>query len=209
LSRINGSGWATGNAIAHYAGVTRNLHSTSGFTLIDMIFVMAIIAVLSAIAVPRMQDVSDSLVIGEAQRRIRSELQQAKLLAVTSNRPIRVRFNCPSAGEYRITELIGTPTIPSPMDNAANRCSEQAFPYPAPDITPLTRPNHDGPLRKLDSRVSFGAVQTIEFWPDGTARTDQGRLPWDLAPANTAITLTKGAVVKTVTVNGLGKIDAQ
>lgn len=176
-----------------------------------MVFVVAIVAVLAAIAVPGMQDMANSMVLGEQQRRVRSELQQAKLLAVSTNRPIRVRFNCPSAGEYRITELIGTPSKPHVNDTAATRCSEQAFPYPAPDNTPLTRPNHDGPVRKLDTRVSFGSVQTIEFWPDGTARTDQGELPWDIIdPGNAvAITLTKGAVVKTVTVNGLGKIEAQ
>jgi type II secretory pathway pseudopilin PulG len=190
--------------------VQRNLHSPAGFTIIDMVFVMAIVAVLSAIAVPNLKNLSDSIVLGEAQRQVRSELQQAKLRAVTSNRPIRVRFNCPTAGEYRITELIGTPTKPHANDDAATRCSEQLFPYPAPDNTPLTRPNHDGPIRKLDTRVRFGAVQTIEFWPDGTARTNQGRLPWDIIdPAGGAsITLTKGAVVKTVTVNGLGKIEA-
>jgi prepilin-type N-terminal cleavage/methylation domain-containing protein len=202
------SGWAGGNTIAQYQGVRRNLYSTSGFTLVDMVFVMAIIAILSAIAVPGMQDIADSMVLGEAARQVRAELQQAKLLAVTTNRPMRVRFNCPLAGDYRITELIGTPTKPVAMDTATTRCSEQLFPYPAPDINPLTRPNHDGPVRKLDQRVTFGPVQTIEFWPDGTARIDQGVLPWSVITGEDglALTLIKGTVVKTVTVNGLGKI---
>jgi type II secretory pathway pseudopilin PulG len=191
--------------------VRRNLHDSSGFTLVDLIFVMMLIGVLSAMAVPSIQDIQNSIALGEATRRIESELQQAKLLAVTTNRPIRVRFNCPQAGYYRTVELIGTPSNPDAADDAANRCSGAMYPSPPADQNPLTRPNHDGPARQLDPRVTFGAVQTIEFWPDGTAHINAGGAnPWSqIPPAGIAITLTKGAVVKTVTVNGLGKIEAK
>jgi hypothetical protein len=130
---------------------------------------------------------------------------------VTTNRPFRVRFNCPVNGAYRRTELIGTPGKPAAEDTAANRCSAAAYPYPSADLNPLTRPNHDGPIRELASSVEFGAVQTIEFWPDGTAHIDDGGVDeWPaIDGAGVAITLKKGAVVKTVTVNGLGKIQKQ
>jgi type II secretory pathway pseudopilin PulG len=189
--------------------VRRNIKSSAGFTLIDTLAVLVVIGILSAMAVPGITSIRNQIVLGEAVRQIRSELQTAKLLAVTSNRPIRVRFNCPSAGDYRMTELIGTPTKPDALDDAATRCSEQLFPYPAADITPLTRPNHDGPIRKLDTRVQFGGVQTIEFWPDGTARIDQGLRPWTMIGANPVeLNLVKGTLVKTITVNGLGKIQS-
>ena len=38
-------------------------------------------------------------------------------------------------------------------DTAANRCQESAFPYPAVDDNPLTRPNLDGPVKRIDKRI--------------------------------------------------------
>ena len=37
---------------------------------------------------------------------------------------MRVRFNCPAAGEYRTVELIGTASVPAAADTAADRCSD-------------------------------------------------------------------------------------
>ena len=175
-----------------------------------MVFVMLIAGILGAIAIPTLQDIQNSMAIGEAQRRIASELQQARLQAVSTNRPFRVRFNCPSAGYYRTVELIGTPTLQDAADNAANRCSPALYPSPPADVNPLTRPNHDGPVRRLDPKVAFGAVETIEFWPDGTAHYQDGDInpAWAVIPDKVSITVTKGTVVKTVTVNGLGKISS-
>jgi hypothetical protein len=146
--------------------------------------------------------------LGQAAREVERELQTARLLAVSTNRPIRVRFNCPTPGQYRMVELIGTPTLPAAADSAANRCQETVYRFPPTDSNPMTLPNHDGPVRRLDSSVSFGATKTIEFWPDGTAHPDIGGAgPWPAG--DTAISVTKGVNVKQITVNGLGKIQLQ
>jgi hypothetical protein len=160
-------------------------------------------------AAPEMVDVASQLRLGQGARDVTSELQAARLRAVTSSRPIRVRFNCPAANEYRLTELIGTPSAPDAADSATNRCSPTAYPYPAADNDPLTRPNHDGPVRYLPRDVSFGTTSTLEFWPDGTVHKDDGSgaKPWPVLPATgTDISVTKSSVVKHITVNGLGKI---
>jgi Tfp pilus assembly protein FimT len=190
-------------------GVTRRLWSAAGITLIDIVIAMALIGVLAGIAVPALQNMANAIVHGQAQQMIESELQQARLKAVSTNRIIRVRFNCPVAGQFRIVELIGTPTAPAAQDTAANRCSDTAYPYPAGDHNPVTVPNQDGPVKQLDSKISFGAAPTIEFRPAGSAHSvnADGTSGPPLAGAGTAITVTKGAVVKTVTVNGLGKIE--
>jgi hypothetical protein len=146
--------------------------------------------------------------LGQAQRDVNVELNQARLLAVSANRPIRIRFNCPAAGQYRITELIGSPSVPDVNDTANDRCSETKWAYPANDNDPATRPNHDGPIRYLPSNVTFGAAPTLEFWPNGTVHKQAaGENPWATVDVNgTAVTVIKGTSVKTVTVNGLGKI---
>jgi hypothetical protein len=123
-----------------------------------------------------------------------------------------LRFDCPAAGNYRIVELVGTPKIPAAADSAANRCSLEIFPFPSDvDRNPLTRPNGDGPLRTLDSKVSFSGVTTLEFWPDGSAHTNTGGVdPWPpIAAAGTTVTLVKGTKTKTIQVNGVGKVQIQ
>lgn len=173
-----------------------------------MIIVVAILGTLSAIAVPTVQRIGDSIALGQAQRLVQSTLQQARLKSVTSNRIIRVRFNCPVAGQFRMVELIGTPRIPAPQDTAANRCSGTAYPFPAADANPLTLPNHDGPIRTMNSAVTFQAVQTIEFRPTGTAWSvnADGTSTTPLPGNGVSITVKKGSSLKAVTVNALGKV---
>lgn len=176
-----------------------------------MVVVMAMMGTLAAIAIPAIHNMSDAIALGEAQRMIRSELQQARLKAVSSNRTIRVRFNCLGPNEFRMVELIGTPSAPTAQDTAPNRCSDVAYPFPPADHNPVTRPNEDGPVKRFDPVVSFGATQTIEFRPTGTAHSvnADGTSGPPLAGAGAAITVTKGAVVKTVTVNAVGRVQSQ
>jgi len=191
--------------------VRQELRSAAGFSFVDLVVVMAMMGTLAAIAIPAIHNMSDAIALGEAQRMIRSELQQARLKAVSSNRIMRVRFDCLGPNEFRMVELIGTPSAPAPQDTASNRCSDTAYPYPAADHNPVTVPNQDGPVKRFDPVVSFGATQTIEFRPTGTAHSvnTDGTSGPPLAGTGAAITVTKGAVVKTVTVNAVGRVQNQ
>jgi prepilin-type N-terminal cleavage/methylation domain-containing protein len=186
----------------------QRMQSRAGFSLIDMMVAISVMAILVAAAVPRLLNVAESVKLGQAQRDVNQELNQARLRAVSANRPIRVRFNCPAVGQYRITELIGSPSVPDTNDTASDRCSETKWRYPANDTDPATRPNHDGPTRYLPKGVTFGTAPTLEFWPNGTVHKQAaGENPWSVVGvAGTAVTVVKGTSVKTVTVNGLGKI---
>lgn len=173
---------------------------------------VALIAIMAGVAVPLLADVTGGIKLGEATRAVERELQTARLKAVSSNQPMRVRFNCPAAGQFRMTELIGTPKAPAAADIAVDRCTTSAYPYPGDaDNNVLTRPNGDGPLRTLDSSVSITTAMTIEFWPDGSAHTDTGGVnPWPpIAGAGYTITLTRNGKTKSIMVNGVGKIQTQ
>jgi prepilin-type N-terminal cleavage/methylation domain-containing protein len=184
--------------------------SERGFTMVDMVAALALIGILSAVAIPTMTSTVDATRLAQATREVERELQIAKSRAVGKGRPIRIRFNCPSAGMYRITELIGTVAAPAAADSAANRCDESVYPFPAGDADPMTLPNNDGPMRRLSGEASFGAVQTIEFWPDGTAHYSNGVTPWGMIPVNSLnLTLTRNGKTATITVNGLGRIQTQ
>ncbi|HYU79328.1 MAG TPA: GspH/FimT family pseudopilin, partial [Vicinamibacterales bacterium] len=141
-------------------------------------------------------------------REVERELQTARQRAVSKGRAMRVRFNCPSAGQYRAVELIGPTSAPTAADAAADRCSPSLYRYPANDTDPLTKPNFDGPVRELESTVTFSNSQTIEFWADGTAHYDNGatgRWPM-IPPAGVSLTLTRKGKTSTLEVNGLGRI---
>ena len=180
-----------------------------GFTLIDMLATILVLGIILAMTVPTMIASLDRMKLGQAAREVEREMHMAKSRAVSKGRAMRVRFNCPVAGAYRITELIGTPSAPVAADTAADRCATTAYPNTPADTDPLTRPNLDGPVRFLPDDVTFTATETIEFWPDGTAHYAAGGLtiPWPLAPvAGLNITLARNDDSSTITVNGLGKI---
>ena len=182
-----------------------------GFSLVDLMVVIVLIGTVSAIAIPSMINAIDQMKLGQSARDVERELQTAKMRAVGKGRPIRVRFNCPAPGEFRIVELIGSTTVPVAADAATNRCSETVYPFPAADSNPVTRPNLDGPLRRLEQSVSFTVAPTIEFWTDGTAHYDTGGgSPWPMIPVTGInVRVSRNGVVSTVTVNGLGKVQLQ
>jgi len=150
--------------------------------------------------------------LGMSLRDVERELQFAKLKAVSTNRPMRVRFDCPSAGKLRVVEVIGTSALPDANDADAitNRCSETAYPYSptGADRSRLTRPNNDGPVRTLFSGTTFTAKQTLEFWPNGTVHTPcQAACSTSGTQIGTVtLTLKRKTKTKNITVNGLGKI---
>jgi prepilin-type N-terminal cleavage/methylation domain-containing protein len=180
----------------------------SGFTLIEILMVTALVGIVSVIGMPLLGQISGTIELGEAARQVERELQSARMTAVSANQPVRVMFNCPAVGQFRMVELIGTPAVPNAADGVIGRCSTTAYPFPAPDNNPITRPNNDGQLRTLSSQVTFTTVTTIEFWPDGTAHTNTGAInPWPpIAAPGTDIVLTRGTKTRTILVNGIGKI---
>jgi type II secretory pathway pseudopilin PulG len=184
-----------------------------GFSLIDMIATMAVMATISAIAVPVAIGTIENSRLGMAARDVERELQFARLKAVSTNRPMRVRFDCPVAGQIRAVELIGTiekPDLTLDADSNLGRCSETTYPYSptGADRSRLTRPNNDGPIRRLSPGTSFSVKQTLEFWPNGTVHANtSGANPWPIV-GSTGVTLTliRNGKSKNITVNGLGKI---
>ncbi len=182
-----------------------------GFTLTELLAVVAAIAVVAGMSVPYIIAGLDNMKLGSAVRSLHSELQNARLKAVSTNREMRFRFNCPSAGLYRRVELIGTPAAPDAKDISPDRCNPTTYPYPASDHNMLTLPNNDGAVQYLNSAMTFTVQQTIEFWPDGTAHADAGTgTPWPAIGATpVTITVKYKTKTKSLTVNGVGKIQIQ
>jgi Tfp pilus assembly protein FimT len=173
-----------------------------GFSLVELMLVVAFAATLLTIAVPVMTDVSDGSKLSGAARELERELQSARLKSVSTNRLLRVRLNCPGTGMYRTVEYVASAAV----DGATNRCSDSAYPFPA-DNDIMTRPNYDGPVRILP----LGATVTsdiLQFQPDGTAVTIVSNVVTPITTPVT-ITVTRKGKSKSITVNAAGKIQLQ
>lgn len=176
------------------------IHTERGFSLAELMLTVAVAGTLMAMAVPIVQDVSAAAKLGEAARLVERELQDARLRAVSSNRILRVRTNCPSTGFIRTVEVLGS----SGADSPAGRCSATAYPFPAADQDVVTRPNFDGPMRVIPNAATVTPVD-IQFLPDGTAQVVAGGAPQTIVGERT-ITITRRNVSRTVTVNAAGKV---
>src|SRR5438477_2188336 len=191
----------------------QRIAGAAGFTVTDILVSCAIFAVTAAIAVPQLTTGLDSMRLGMALRDVERALQFARLKAVSTNQPMRVRFDCPAASQMRVVEVIGTAANPdvNDLDGAAARCDETRYPYKptGADSNRLTRPNNDGPILRLPSGATFTASQTLEFWPDGSVHTACQALcnPGASTQIGTVtLTLSRKGKTKNITVNGLGKI---
>ena len=176
--------------------------SDRGFSLVELMFTVAVAATLMAISVPVLTDLTQGAKLNRAAREVEREMASARLKAVSVNRIMRVRFNCPDTGYFRTVEVLGTP-----VDTASNRCVPSTYPFPAPDADVMTRPNYDGPVRVLPEGATVTSL-VLDFRPDGTVANVVSSVPQNI-DAPVTVTVTRNSQSRTVTVNGAGKIQLQ
>ena len=164
---------------------------------------VAVAATVMAMAVPTLTNVTEGSKLTAAAREVERELQAARLRAVSANRILRVRMNCPGNGFFRTVEFLGE----AARDTASNRCLATAYPFPAPDDDLMTRPNHDGPVRTTPPGTTVSAA-IVEFHPDGRARRVESNVAQEITTPVT-ITVTRRNRSRTITINGAGKIQLQ
>lgn len=75
--------------------------SASGYTLTELVFVMGILIIMAAIAVPHLQHLKRSLVSKKAAREVVGALRATRSLAIMTNREHRIDFE-PQLKRYRI-----------------------------------------------------------------------------------------------------------
>ena len=104
----NPPGAATGN----FRTASRSISEVkAGFTLIETLTVLAIIAVLALGTFPAVQGVLDSQKIQGASAMVRDQFQVARQIAITKNHPIQCRLYQTSNGYFAIKSVLdGTET---------------------------------------------------------------------------------------------------
>jgi Tfp pilus assembly protein FimT len=161
------------------------------------------IVAIAGMAVPQFNNLIESQRARTAARVVERELQSARLKAVSASRPLRVRFNCPAAGQLRTLEVTGIATT----DNAANRCDPVAFPTPGPNDGLRATPALDSPVAYLpDGTTVTGTALGIEFGPKGTVHLADTSGNPTVINGDLVITVTRNGYSRTVTVNALGRV---
>jgi prepilin-type N-terminal cleavage/methylation domain-containing protein len=95
----------------------QGMRSDRGFTLVELLIVLAMIGIISAIAIPSLSSSTERNAVWTASEQIGTQIRQARLKAITRNTPFRVAFDCPAAGQYRVLAVDGT------IDDA-DRCTQ-------------------------------------------------------------------------------------
>jgi prepilin-type N-terminal cleavage/methylation domain-containing protein len=183
------------------ANVVSPAKSQAGFTLVEMLVVSAVIAIMAGMAAPTILGAMRLFALNSTVQTVGAAIRSARYTAVSKNRTMRVRFNCPAVDQFRIVEVTGNAVI----DNDANRCSEAAYPYPNPDPA---APNHDGPIVRLPVDSQFGALQSIQI--DTMGRVAQLNGCPACAPGAVGATVdvvgNSGYATRTITVSGNGQV---
>lgn len=82
----------------------------SGFTLVEILVVMAVIAIMAGMSAPVVLDAMEQYYINSAGQQVVSTIRAARFQAVARNSSVRVNFDFPAAGQYQ-TEIQDSATL--------------------------------------------------------------------------------------------------
>jgi type II secretion system protein H len=152
-----------------------------GFTMIELLIVMAILAIAAAIVVP-MASSAGSMQLRAAANIVAADLEYAKSMSISRGQKYAIVFD-KTTETYRVTDAAGV-TIPHPV--------KKGFPFTV-DF------HNDGRLSQVDIvSVSFDGAAAVSFDYLGSPYSGTGGAA---APLNSGvITLRAGGVTRTVTV---------
>lgn len=155
--------------------------SVRGFTFFELLVVMALITVVSAIAVPVLMESTTRNQVWTASEMIGAQIRQARLKAISRNMTFRVRFDCPGAGQFRVLRVTGDGSI----DNAVDRCDDTI--------------EHDSGIYRMPGNVSYGASPPTLTVNSRGVFTSSGSIP-------AVFTVTYGTSSRSMNVSGTGQI---
>ena len=173
--------------------------SAEGFSLVELMVVVGLISLMAGIAIPEINAGMRRYAVTSASQQIASAVRTARFQAVSQNRSLRVRFNCPAAGQFRIVEVTGTAA-----DTAANRCDAAAYAFP--DTDAATRPNLDGPVQVLPGGVSITSALDLQVDTTGRITPLTGCPSCALGTAPASIVVGNSYGSRTLSVSGSGQV---
>jgi prepilin-type N-terminal cleavage/methylation domain-containing protein len=157
------------------------MRSNAGYTLIEMLIVVGLIGVVSAIAVPVFFESSARTNTWTGSELIGAQIRQTRLRAISRNRTYQIRFDCPGTGQFRALVMTGVPAT----DDAEDRCD--------------TTVEFDGGVETMPPGASFGDVANIQINGRGVVSVIDDVVPY-------SISVTNGTSTRTLSVTATGQV---
>jgi prepilin-type N-terminal cleavage/methylation domain-containing protein len=143
-------------------------HRERGFTLIEVVVVMLMLAVVGAIALPRAVKASPELQVDLAARALTRDLEQLRMRAIAAKRHIRVRFD--ESEDFYTAFMDITPVRAGTFSETSDEVYESRL---------LVKGKRSGvPGVPLPTGVVFG-LGSVSLGPQGTAVSDPIALDGD------------------------------
>ena len=121
-----------------------NRAGAAGFSLIELLIVVGFVSVLAAMSGPPIQAGMARYALLSASQGVASTIRTARFQAVARNQILRVRFNDPAAGQYRVLDAADSPVGDVqvlPAAAAFGSISGDLEIDPEGRVTPLTGPS--------------------------------------------------------------------
>lgn len=166
--------------------VTRS--SAAGFSLVEILIVLGVVSVVSAMAIPKITTAMSNLHLASAASSISGAIQGARYQAISTGCPIQIAV---SSQTYQLMNepivMTGSPAVPACSSSYANLGS--AVPYSSSDVS-----------------LSPSTTQTLQLNPSGTisAAGSSAAQTFTLVMA-----LSNSSAIKTITVSGVGNVKVQ
>lgn len=159
------------------------MRSEHGYTLVEILVVVGLIGVVSAISVPVFIESNSRNALWTGAEQIGGAIRSARFKAISQNTPYRVAFNCPAANELRALIMTGDPAV----DDDEDRCSQ-------------TLEGDSGAI-ELPTGVTYDAEEAtaLQVTGRGNFTAAGGAIPL-------TITVTHGSATRTLTVSATGQI---
>ena len=156
-----------------------------GFTLMELLVAIGILAILSAVALPAMTKLLPNQRISGEARRIETSLQKARVKASTTQRPVRVVINCAASPcwveSQRAVYLEGQ--VDSWEPEGDRRKLTETAKVKAASLTP-----------GFDGRITVPDVYYAIYMPDGRVFSDPR--PFDVYVYATGMAMSGAGVPK-------------
>lgn len=167
------------------SGPVRN--SVRGFSLIELLVAAAIIAIMSTMAVPVIQQTLTSYRLGAGIAAISGAIQTTRYQSISNGYPFRVAFSKTDL-TYQVSTC-GTAYDPSTV---------------SPDTCVYSNVGSAVPFGS-SSGIQLGADITLQFTPGGRVTVSSGSLPLSVS----SIAGSGGNKTKTITVSTYGNVKVQ
>lgn len=138
-----------------------------GFTLTELIVVIALIAILSAIAAPQLLQLMPGMRVDSATRQLTSEMLLLKMRAISENRKYRIIFGNPDNNHYKIQQDANRNDSYSDVCDTIVKTG--ALPVGIVFGTKATKNTSGGALSCTADGICFGSDNGASFMPMGTS----------------------------------------